>query len=120
MALLKINNTDLPAPTVLQPGIQDLDSQDGTGRNQEGTMFRDRVAVKRTIHCEWGILNKTEMAALLTAMSPASFKLKYPDPQAGEIKEITAYVGNRNPAMCAAISDTDWMWTGLSVDFVEM
>ena len=45
MALLKIGNTNLPAPTVLQPGIQDLDSEEGTGRNQQGTMFRDRVAV---------------------------------------------------------------------------
>lgn len=120
MALLKINSTDLPAPTVLQPGIQDLDSEDGTGRNQTGTMFRDRIAVKRTVHCEWGILNKTEMAALLSAMSPASFKLTYPDPQEGILKEITCYVGDRVPAMCTAISDTDWMWTGLSVDFVEM
>lgn len=120
MALLKINNTDLPAPTVLQPGIQDLDSEDGTGRNQTGTMFRDRVAVKRTVHCEWGILSKTEMAALLSAMSPASFKLRYPDPQEGDFKEVTAYVGNRVPAMCSVISDTDWMWTGLSVDFVEL
>lgn len=120
MALLKINNTDLPAPTVLQPGLQDLDSEDGTGRNQFGTMFRDRVAVKRTVHCEWGILSKDEMADLLSAMSPASFSLIYPDPQEGVLKKITAYVGNRVPAMCAVISDTDWMWTGLSVDFIEM
>ena len=120
MALLKINNTDLPAPTVLQPGLQDLDSEDGTGRNQVGTLFRDRVAVKRKVHCEWGILSKDEMAALLTAMSPASFKLTYPDPQEGILKEITAYVGDRTPAMCSAISDTDWVWTGLSVDFIEM
>ena len=120
MALLKINSTDLPAPTVLQPGIQDLDSEDGTGRNQSGTMFRDRIAVKRKVHCEWGILSRDEMATLLEAMSPASFKLTYPDPQAGILKKIDAYVGDRNPAMCSAISDTDWMWTGLSVDFVEM
>ena len=120
MALLKINNTDLPAPTVLQPGLQDLDSEDGTGRNQVGTMFRDRVAVKRKVHCEWGILSKAEMAALLTAMSPASFELTYPDPQEGALKKITAYVGDRTPAICSIISDTDWMWTGLSVDFVEM
>lgn len=120
MALLKINTVDLPAPTVLQPGIQDLDSEDGTGRNQNGTMFRDRIAVKRTVHCEWGVLSRAEMAALLSAMSSASFSLTYPDPQAGEIKTITAYVGNRVPAICSVISDTEWMWTGLSVDFVEM
>ena len=120
MALLKIGSIDLPAPTVLQPGIQDLDSEDGTGRNQTGTMFRDRIAVKRTIHCEWGVLSRAEMSELLTAMSSPSFSLTYPDPQAGALATITAHVGNRVPAMCSTISDTDWMWTGLSVDFVEM
>lgn len=120
MALLKINTVDLPAPTVLQPGIQDLDSEDGTGRNQSGTMFRDRVAIKRTVHCEWGILTRGEMAELLSAMSSPSFSLTYPDPQTGELETITAYVGNRVPAMCSVISDTEWMWTGLAVDIVEM
>lgn len=120
MALLKINGTALPVPTVLQPGIKDLDSENGAGRNQQGDMFRDRVAVKRTVHCEWGILSKTEMAALLTAMSPAEFRLTYPDPQEGALKTIRAYVGDRTPAMCSVISDTDWNWIGLAVDFTEM
>ncbi len=120
MALLKIGNTDLPAPIVLQPGIQDLDSADGTGRNQSGTMFRDRVAVKRTVHCEWGILSRTEMAEILSAISDISFSLTYPDPQTGNLETITAYVGDRTPAMCTVMSDTDWTWTGLSLDFVEM
>lgn len=118
--LLKINGVGLPAPTVLQPGIQDLDSEDGTGRNQQGDMFRDRVAIKRAVHCEWGVLSKEEMAALLKAMSPPSFSFTYPDPQEGTLKTITAYVGDRVPAMCSVISDTDWNWIGLSVDFVEM
>lgn len=120
MALLKINGVNLPAPTVLQPTIQDLDSGDGSGRNQQGTMFRDRVAVKRAVHCEWGVLSKTEMAALLKAMSPVSFKLTYPDPQEGGLKTITAYVGDRAPAMCSIIGEDDWNWIGLSADFVEM
>lgn len=120
MALLKIGTTNLPAPTVLQPGIQDLDSEDGTGRNQAGTMFRDRVTVKRAVHCEWGVLSRSEMSSLLQAMSAPSFPLTYPDPQTGGLETITAYVGDRIPAICNIISDTDWNWTGLSVDFVEM
>jgi hypothetical protein len=120
MALLKIGSTGLPTPTVLQPGIQDLDSEDGTGRNQAGTMFRDRVAVKRTVHCEWGILTRQEMSILLSAMSSPSFSLTYPDPQTGELETITAYVGDRSPAVCSVISDTDWTWNGLAVDFIEM
>lgn len=120
MALLRINTTDLPAPTVLQPAIQDLDAENGTGRNQAGTMFRDRVAVKRKVHCEWGVLTRNEMSTLLNAMSAPSFSLTYPDPQTGSLKTITAYVGDRSPAVCSVISDTDWQWVGLSVDFVEM
>lgn len=121
MALLKINNTtELPAPTVLQPAIQDLDSESGTGRNQSGTMFRDRVAVKRKVHCEWGVLTKEEMSTLLKAISDASFTLEYPDPQEGAMKTITAYVGDRSPAVCSVISDTNWQWVGLSLDFIEM
>ena len=120
MALLKINTTNLPAPTVLQPAIQDLDSESGTGRSQNGTMFRDRVAVKRKVHCEWGVLTRNEMSTLLSAMSAPSFSLTYPDPQEGALKTITAYVGDRTPAVCSVISDTDWQWTGLSIDFIEM
>lgn len=120
MSLLQIEYVSLPAPTVLQPGIQDLDSGDGSGRNQNGTMFRDRIAVKRSIHCEWGVLSRREMSDLLELMSAPSFYLTYPDPQTGQLETITVYVGDRTPAMCSVISDTDWQWTGLSVDFVEM
>jgi hypothetical protein len=120
MALLKIGNIDLPTPTVVQPTIQDLDSEEGTGRNQSGTMFRDRIATKRSVHCEWGPLTKAEMATLLTAMSPAAFSLTYPDPQEGTMKTITAYVGNRPVPVLVPLSGNNWMWGGLSVDFTEM
>jgi hypothetical protein len=119
MALLKINTTDLPVPIALQPGIQDLDS-DGSGRNQSGTMFRDRLAVKRKVHCEWGPLTRNEMAALLSAMADASFSVTYPDPQEGALKTITAYVGDRSTPMLVPLGDDNWMWGGLSVDFIEM
>lgn len=120
MALLKIGDTDLPVPTVLQVTIQDLDSEDGTGRNQAGTMFRDRVTVKRSVHCEWGPLNKSEMSSLLSAMSAVSFELTYPDPQEGRIKTISAYVGNRPVPVLVPVGESDWMWGSMSVDFTEM
>lgn len=120
MALLKINNTDMPVPTVLQPSIQDLDSEDGTGRNQSGEMFRDRIAIKRKVHCEWGPLTKVEMKTLLSAMSGVSFSLTYPDPLEGSLKTITAYVGDRSVPMLMPLSNDNWMWAGLSADFIEM
>ena len=120
MALLKINTTVLPAPTILQPSIQDLDSEDGSGRNQYGTMFRDRIAIKRKVHCEWGPLTKNEMKTLLSAMSGVSFSLTYPDPQEGALKTITAYVGDRSTSMLVPLSENNWMWAGLVADFIEM
>lgn len=120
MALLKIEDIELPAPTAIQSTIQDLDSEDGTGRNQVGTMFRDRVTVKRSVRCEWGPLTKTEMSTLLTAMSPVAFSLTYPDPQEGALKTINAYVGNRSVPVLVPLGDNDWMWGGLSVDFTEL
>lgn len=120
MALLKIEDIELPTPTAIQPSINDLDSEDGTGRNQVGTMFRDRVAIKRSVHCEWGPLTKAEMATLLTAMSSVAFSLTYPDPQEGAMKTITAYVGNRPVPVLVPLGDNDWMWGGLSVDFTEL
>lgn len=40
----------LPAPAEIKWSISDLDG-DGSGRNQNGDLFRDRVAVKRKIEC---------------------------------------------------------------------
>jgi hypothetical protein len=120
MALLTINETELPIPMAVQPGIQDLDSEDGSGRNQSGTMFRDRVAIKRKVHCEWGPLPRDEMKTLLSAMSDVSFSLTYPDPQEGALKTITAYVGDRSTPVLMPLGEDDWMWGGLSVDFIEM
>lgn len=42
----------LPAPAEIKWSISDLDG-DGSGRNQNGDLFRDRVAVKRKIECSW-------------------------------------------------------------------
>lgn len=120
MALLKVNDMDLPAPVRVKPGISDLDSEDGTGRNQAGDMFRDRVTVKRSIECEWGPSTKEEMSTILTAISAPSFYLTYPDPQEGALKTITAYASDRSVPLLIPISDTDWMWSGLTVTFTEM
>lgn len=119
MAILKVGAISLPAPTVLEVTIQDLDSETGTGRNQSGELFRDRVAVKRTIRCEWGILTKSQISDILTAISPIFFSLTYPDPESGAFKTITAYVGNRTMPI-AIFNGSDWIYRGMSADFIEM
>lgn len=51
MAILQINKIDIADPQTLTWDIYDLDSEDGAGRNQQGEIFRDRVAVKRKLNC---------------------------------------------------------------------
>lgn len=42
MALLKINGTELPAPTTYSVQYSDIDSSD-TGRAENGVMLRNRI-----------------------------------------------------------------------------
>lgn len=120
MALLKVNGADMPAPLTIQPSILDLDSEEGTGRNQAGDAFRDRIAVKRTLEVSWGPLTKTEMSLLLKAISPQTFELTYPDPQEGDFKTITAKSGDRTVPLLVDLGNDDWMWGSFSVKFTEM
>ena len=53
----------LPAPAEIKWSISDLDG-DGSGRNQNGDLFRDRVAVKRKIECSWLPMSAAKMATL--------------------------------------------------------
>ncbi|MFQ7799526.1 MAG: hypothetical protein ACLRHW_08125 [Coprobacillus cateniformis] len=49
MDILKINGQAIQNPVALQWEESDLDSSEGTGRNQLGDMFRDRITIKRKV-----------------------------------------------------------------------
>ena len=77
MALLEINGNPVVDPIDVQWDIADLDA-DTTGRNQEGELFRDRVAVKRQLTCRWGPLREGHVGAF-KCRSRRLFSLTYPD-----------------------------------------
>ena len=56
MATLRVNSTDLPEPQSISVSLQDVDYE--SGRDQTGTMFRDRkrggASAVRKIECKWG------------------------------------------------------------------
>ena len=79
MAILQINKIDITDPQTLTWDIYDLDSEDGSGRNQQGEMFRDRVAVKRKLNCTWPPMEPLPMSVLLKAMDSVFFTMRYPD-----------------------------------------
>lgn len=120
MSILTINGTPIKDPMKLTWDIYDLDSQDGGGRNQQGEMFRDRVAIKRKLNCTWGPLEPHEMAALLQAMDDMFFTVKYPDAHDGTYREGTFYVGDRStPLYVWSESKQKFLWNGLTANFIE-
>lgn len=109
----------LSDPMSLQWDISDVDSSDGSGTNQLGVVFRDRIATKRTLTCAWGALNQTEMAALLSAMTDVFFDIEFPDALKGTSDTMEVYVSNRSAPLYQCVSGSDWKWTSMSVTFTE-
>ena len=116
--VLKINGSWVHDPKSMEYGLQDLDSEEGAGRNQQGLMFRDRVATKRKLTCQWPPLDATEMSKLLKAMEDVFFDVEFPDAKTGKRDTMRAYVGDRTAPMYT-MHDGKWLWSGLSANFIE-
>lgn len=117
--VIKINGVGFN-PSSLEFQIYDLDSEEGSGRNQSGDMFRDRKAVKRKIVCTFVGLSSAEMSSILNAVTPVFFSLEYPDPKDNARKTITAYVGDRTAPMYKYDPvKQQWIWETLSLNFIE-
>ncbi|WP_461467035.1 DUF6711 family protein [Parvimonas micra] len=113
--MLIINGVVVPTPKSMSISINDIDAE--TGRNANGTIVRDRVAVKRKIECEWGMLTQEEMQTLLNAVTPVFFSVKYIDPQTG-ITTKTMYVGDRT-APVYNFNSKFKTWSSLKMNFIE-
>lgn len=113
--MLIINGVVVPTPKSMSISINDIDAE--TGRNANGTIVRDRVAVKRKIECEWGMLTQDEMQKLLNAVTPVFFSVKFIDPQIGETTK-TMYVGDRTAPVYNFNSNFK-LWSSLKMNFIE-
>lgn len=113
--MIKINGVSVKSPKVFDVTINDLDGE--SERNARGDVMRDRIAVKRTMKCEWGPLTQDQISEILAASYDVFFTLEYPDPLLG-IATKTVYAGNRtSPVMIKRNGQI--MWENLSVTFVE-
>ena len=120
MSILQINHLAIADPMTLTWDIYDLDSEDGAGRNQEGLMFRDRVAIKRKLNCTWPPMDNAEISTLLKAMDNVFFTLTYPDAHDGAYREGEFYVGDRATPMDVWNNEKQkFLWEGLSANFIE-
>ena len=115
--LISISGVAIPAPDTYEVTISDLDSY--ANRSGNGTLFRDRIAVKRTINLGWTFLNSLELSQLLQAVSPVFFPVIYLDPQLGTLSSGTFYVSDRPAAVAIKQSDGSYKWGNVSFSLIE-
>lgn len=115
--MLWINNVLVKSPKVFGPDLNDLDSQDSY-RDTKGELHRDRIAIdKRKLNAEWGPLTQEESSAILHAIEPEFFQMKYWDPKEGLIAKI--FMAGPKSIPMLQMKDGVPMWEGLKVDFIE-
>lgn len=115
MSYLKINGVEMPTPLPYKAIISDLDS-DKSSRNTKGRLYRDRIATKRKIELEWGILTDEECKKVLNAVAPQEITVEFIDPQKG-IVNCTMYAGDRSPEIIQTSSGI--LWRGLKFSLIE-
>lgn len=100
----------------------DIDSPD-SGRTMDGTLHRNRVAMKVRLDITCRLLKTEESAKVLTAVLPEYVTVRYTDPQVGSVLTKTMY-SNNNPASVAVIKnagtpeEVTW-WGGITFPLIE-
>lgn len=117
--LLKINTVVIPIyPAEFKVTVLDLDDADSTTRTADGTLSRDRIAVKRQIEMSWNPLTWANLSSIITAMQNEFFTFEYPDPMTGTQQTKIFYVGNRSSPIAIVKNGVTW-WGGLELTLTE-
>lgn len=112
---LYIDGVKMPTPQTYGWSYEDLDSEEGTGRNNAtGEMFRDKVTSKRKLSFTWPPLSIADTAKLLQALEPEFVSVRYLDALKGDYDTRTFYAGPKN-ANCGHRAH----WLGLSANLIE-
>lgn len=118
----------LPDPAGVQYGLQDLDSEEGTGRIANGLYQRDRIARKTKLTINWTIMTTDTLHEILTSsINDVFFKCQFIDPYINGYNNLVMYVGDRTSPMLMpkelldknGNKKTVWLWNGLSANFIE-
>lgn len=105
----------VPTPQTYGWSVEDLDSEEGTGRNNAtGEMFRDRVATKRKLSFTWPPLSISETSRLLKALKPEFISVTYLDAEEGDYITKTFYAGPKS-ANCGHRQ----RWLGIAANLIE-
>lgn len=116
---IKINGAAIAVmPFKFTVTVLDLDDADSSERTADGTLNRDRVAVKRQIEMTFNALSMAQISALLQSMQDEFFTIYFPDPMAGGYVTKTMYVGNRPAPVAIEKGGVIW-WESLQITLTE-
>ena len=105
----------VPTPQTYGWSLEDLDSGEGTGRNNAtGEMFRDRIESKRKLSFTWPPLSIEKTAMLLQALDPVFIAVQYLDAQTGGYAIRKFYAGPKS-ANCGHRAH----WLGITANLIE-
>lgn len=113
--MIKINGVVIPTPSDYSVGIQDISKAE---RNANGTMIIERIATKRKIELGWKHLDKSDLAKVMSLVSPVFFQVEYLDPQDNRKKTGTFYAGDRNMGALDYING-NIRWRDIKFNVVE-
>lgn len=114
--MVQINGVPIAQPYSLQVTLTDIEG-DGA-RDSTGRMYRDRIAVKRTLSCEWGVLTGAEMGRIMREINGVYCRITYPDPLTGVEESRVFYAGDRSSPVCT-LHGGHAEWQGLTIEFNE-
>lgn len=117
MAFITINNEEFN-PASCQFEYETFDGENA-GRTLDGTMHRDVIATKISIHLEWNSISVSEMSRLLTALDSPFFEVEYFNPQRGDWVKGTFYCGNRSVPVYSFVNEQIKYDTGFSVNLIQ-
>lgn len=115
MALLQINGADMPSPSSLMIGMQDIGKWE---RNARGTMIGEIIAKKDKLELSWIYLTPAQLSQILTAIDSTFFDVTYTDPETNSLRTMSCYKGDRNVAVMDFVNGV-MRYKDFKVNFIE-
>lgn len=116
----KINGFDI-TPYIAFGGLAwqraDVDGPNA-GREQDGTLVRDRIAIKIRWDVTCRPLTGAELSRILTAIEPEWVTLEYDDPVTNTVKTAQFYSNNIPATFGLQRKDGTVIWTGVTFPLI--
>lgn len=116
MAILKCGDTELPSPVSITSGDEIIWS-DSTGRGDNGKMYGDVIAKKKSISIQWNMLSEDEVLILDEKLIAGFFPFTFRD--GGGMLNITSYRGTLTKQHLGYIGDGTYYYKAVEVQIVQ-